>query len=227
MLSAGNVEEGTTIIALNQHGGKGRHGRKWLQAKDNLYFSFLIKPECPLQDIGQISLLVGVALAQTLEIFINTDHQPQLKWPNDVLIDNKKCAGVLLTTDKIENMHAQNLIIGIGLNIAQTPHQDFTCLQAHCFEKALSSDIILEKFTVIFSALFSKWKKNGFFPIKKIWLQYCPFINKKITVKNIAKEISGTFKTIDDMGNLVIICSETNETVTINTGDVFLESEIK
>ena len=100
-------------IAEHQRGGRGRRGKRWLSpAAANIYMSLAWQFELPASEIGVLPLAQGVAVIRALETI--GIHNAWLKWPNDVLVDNRKIAGVLVET---RNFHGGcKLVIGIGLN---------------------------------------------------------------------------------------------------------------
>ncbi len=114
--------EGTVVVAEMQTGGRGRRGRTWFSpARQGIYFSVILRPAIPLRQISRVSLLAAVAVAETLEEQMNL--QPSIKWPNDILINRRKIAGILSET--VARMHSvEYLVLGIGLNINHSI-QDF------------------------------------------------------------------------------------------------------
>lgn len=109
------AEEGTVVIAEMQRAGKGRRGRQWISpAGRNLYLSVLLRPSFPPAEAAMVSLMAGVVLCEAMQDVFGL--QPKLKWPNDLLLEGKKAAGILA------EMHAEQesirfLVLGIGVNI--------------------------------------------------------------------------------------------------------------
>lgn len=195
--------EGLVIRALKQNAGKGRHGREWQHQKDNLAFSFILKPQTALQQIGQFAILTGVALAETC-LTLNIPNC-QLKWPNDLMHNNKKAAGILIETNSDQD---QNLIIGIGVNTNTAP-ENAACLN-------IDSDQFLQTFLTSFAAKYETYKNEDFAPIREAWLKntYPPG-----TPLNI-----GIFETMDEHGNIVVRGPQ-NTLNTYASGDVFLKED--
>lgn len=107
-----HLDDMTIVSAGHQYAGKGRLGRKWEDDSHSLVFSILLKKNLKEERISLLPLLSGISLLKTLE----DDSIPALiKWPNDVLIDGKKCAGILLESIYEEEIKA--VIIGIGINV--------------------------------------------------------------------------------------------------------------
>jgi BirA family biotin operon repressor/biotin-[acetyl-CoA-carboxylase] ligase len=106
--------EGTVIVAEEQTDGKGRRGRSWYSPiNQGIYMSVILRPTFPLRQISRLSLLAAVALAEALE---ETGLKPGIKWPNDILINGRKIAGIL--SEAITDMDSiEFIILGIGINI--------------------------------------------------------------------------------------------------------------
>lgn len=106
--------EGTMVIAEEQTAGKGRRGREWYSPFNRgIYMSIILRPNLPLRQIPRLSLLTAVALAEVLE---ETGLRPGIKWPNDILVNGKKIAGIL--AEIITDMDGvEFIVLGIGINI--------------------------------------------------------------------------------------------------------------
>ncbi len=116
------LPEGTVVFAEEQTGGRGQHGRQWASAPhQGLWFSFLLRPQIPLAESARLTDWAAQAVAAT--IAAQTGLQPTLKPPNDVYIDGRKVAGVLVET-KAGRGAEFSAIVGIGLNVGQGP-EDF------------------------------------------------------------------------------------------------------
>jgi len=111
---AGSLEHNLLLVALSQTAGRGRAGRSWLSGSGSLTFSLAWKFQLPLHALAGLPLAVGVALAETLAAL---DVRVQLKWPNDVLKDGAKLAGVLIETQAVASGGLW-AVIGVGMNLA-------------------------------------------------------------------------------------------------------------
>ena len=110
--------EGSVVLAEYQTQGRGRLGRTWQAAAGlNLMFSVVLRPTLPPDHLGLISLAAGVALAEAIREQVPSLN-PQIKWPNDVLISNRKCCGLLLEASHTSPSNP-TVILGIGLNVNQ------------------------------------------------------------------------------------------------------------
>lgn len=116
-LAAEGVPEGTVVVADMQTAGRGRRGRQWFSpSNQGIYVSVVLRPSLPLREISRISLVAAVAVAETLREEYGLDAL--IKWPNDILIDHKKIAGIL-SEAVIDTVGLEYMVVGIGLNINQ------------------------------------------------------------------------------------------------------------
>jgi BirA family biotin operon repressor/biotin-[acetyl-CoA-carboxylase] ligase len=107
------ADEGLCIVARQQTGGRGRHGRKWVSEKDSgLYFSIVLRPTLKVEFLPLITLMTGVAVHDTLQ---ELGLKPDIKWVNDVLVNEKKISGILAETTETNDDLA--VIVGIGINL--------------------------------------------------------------------------------------------------------------
>lgn len=203
-------DEGFVVQALTQTKGRGRQGREWVAAEGNLYLSLLLKPESQSAYLGQIALLLGLAVSNALdEIDVNGSH---LKWPNDVLIEGQKVCGILIEVEQ------GTLICGIGVNISQSTIEGSTNLHAYNaqIERDYFRDILFEEINV----LYAHWQLHGFEAIRKSWLEKAWQLGKMISIHQQNTKISGIFKTLDNTGRIVLEDSD-GDIHKIQTGDVF------
>lgn len=112
---------GTAVVALEQSDGRGRLGRTWISQPGNLYATFILRPKIQLKEAGKLSLIVGLALKHVLTPYIDSSRV-KLKWPNDVLVDAKKIAGILIEMIPGEGEGAFVLLVGIGVNVQHFLH---------------------------------------------------------------------------------------------------------
>lgn len=120
LLFTSKIKEFTLVTTYNQKAGKGQRGNFWeSEAGKNLTFSFNIKPlTLPINKQFLISKVVSLAMQMSISEYIDSDRV-FIKWPNDIYIDNKKVAGILIENILLDE-HIEHCIIGIGVNINQT-----------------------------------------------------------------------------------------------------------
>ena len=112
--------EGLCIIAKQQTAGRGRHGRRWIsEASSGLYFSAILRPRIDAKDIPLITLMAGVAVHDSLQEF---GLAPDIKWVNDLLVGDKKIAGIL--AEATETPAGLAVVVGIGINVTSGSFSD-------------------------------------------------------------------------------------------------------
>ena len=193
------------ILADTQTGGRGRQGRPWAPVSGNLFATLLIRPQLPAAEAARLSFAACIAVG---DLFETHGAAPQMKWPNDALLNSKKAAGVLLegsgTGDRLEW-----LAIGIGVNLVDHPPADPnaahppTSLLAET-GKAISTEDAL---TVIAASL-AKWEAvlrlDGFAPLRDAWLSRAVKLGETITARLPGEEVTGVFEDVDQTGALVL-----------------------
>ena len=151
--------EGTSYLAHTQTEGRGRNQNKWTSSKGNLFLSTIIKPKSDKSLWHQLSVIVGFSIVQVLVDLGVNSNLIDLKWPNDVLVDNKKISGVLLESS--DNF----IIVGIGLNILKTPKNE-TKWKTTKLNDHIKNKMYLEKIShKILNKIFNNyciWQDEGF-----------------------------------------------------------------
>jgi BirA family biotin operon repressor/biotin-[acetyl-CoA-carboxylase] ligase len=209
------------IVANQQNKGRGRLDRQWVSPQGNLYFSLVLQPKIAIEKIPQMSLVVIVILNLAVQkIAKNFQLKIENKWPNDLLINNKKVAGILLESINYNNI-CEYLIIGIGININSFP-PDLSNIadKLQNYFPTITAEEMLEKFLDEFDILYKNWRDFGFKNFRQLWRQNAYNLNQEITIKPNNNETRGIFKDIDDEGNLLL---EINQKIhKFNCGDVII-----
>lgn len=198
--------EGTVVQAREQTAGKGRHGRQWVSKPGNLFLSFILNPPCAAMQIGQISVLIGLALAFTVRQCVAEDARVRIKWPNDVMINDEKCAGILLESE-LSGPNIRWVIVGIGVNIAAAPPGLGTSLSLHPGrggKSVLALEFVRRTLLGHIGALYEEWLRSGFANIRQEWLRQSHLRGEPVRIKIGPQIEEGIFYGIDDMGNLQI-----------------------
>lgn len=201
-----DVPEGTVIIAEEQLSGRGRMDRKWHSPKyTGIWMSLIIRPNIPLSKAPQLTLLTAVAIVQAIEE--TTDLLPEIKWPNDILINGKKVTGIL-TELQAEADRIHSIIIGIGLNVNQTM-EDFPLELRETASsllielgKTVSRAELIRSIFKNFENLYTLYLNQGFLPIKLLWEGYTSSIGKNIRARTLTTTIEGKALGITDDGVL-------------------------
>lgn len=176
LIARGEAQNKTIVKALAQSDGRGRYRRTWISHHGNLYASFIYKIE---ERDPRLSYAVAVAIAEAL---ISFGIVPQIKWPNDVLIDGKKISGVLIE-------YAQNfVIVGIGINVKTCPTvKEYKTTKINAYAKNVDVNDVL-------SALkksMDKWRRQDFINVRERWMDLAFALNKTIQYHGKAVELIG------------------------------------
>ena len=210
------------IVANKQNKGRGRLNRNWESPQGNLYFSLVLQPKIAIDKISQISFVAICALQIAVaKIFKQQKIVAEIKnkWPNDLLIDQKKVAGILLES-KISNKICDFVILGMGVNINSSPTQTlFPSTNIKNFSCEISSSRMLEIFLEEFENIYENWLNFGFQNIRNLWHKNAYNLNSKININLGDSKIKGFFQEIDEDGNMVIK-NHNNEIKKITYGDV-------
>ena len=200
-----NLCNKSVIAAHRQTHGKGKYGADWISPKGNLYFTLVLKNITTHKEtISQLVFLLAVTLGSSIEL-----DNVQYKWPNDILVNNKKVAGILM-----EIIDGNTLLIGVGVNLTQAP-----ITGSYCLGEAFSYSELLSKILTNFQHYYDTWEQQGFGYTKALWLKQAFMLNQTITIKtNTNSTYTGIMKGISEDGALVL---ESDKTYYIYSGDLF------
>lgn len=201
------AKHGTIAIADEQTKGKGRMEREWHSAKEKgIWLSIIVRPAILPYFAPQLTLLTATVLAEVIHSYTNTN--PLIKWPNDILINNKKTAGIL-TEMQAEQDQIQYVVIGIGLNVNQTKddlpkgiQSKATSLQIETGESWQIKDLI-QKILITFENTYDSYMKNGFPEIKHKWESFGFKMGERISIKTLREQWEATFLGIAEDGALL------------------------
>jgi len=200
------AEEGEVFLAEAQTQGKGRMGRKWFSPKGkNIYLSLILKPEMPPQRVPLLNLGASLALAYVLE---KLGLEPELKWPNDVLLRGKKVCGIL-SEAYAEADKVNFVVLGIGLNV-NTKKEDFpeelrdsaTSLLIET-GKEFSRNHLVKEILQELEGVYFLLKENPGEVLSK-WCSYAKVEGKMVEVESFGELIEGVAEGIDEEGALLV-----------------------
>jgi BirA family biotin operon repressor/biotin-[acetyl-CoA-carboxylase] ligase len=208
------------IVAKSQTEGRGRRGRSWISQPGNLFASLLIELSAPPERCAELSFVAALGVADLV-----SDYAPEesvtLKWPNDVLLNGRKLAGVLL--ESVPNGPAIHLIVGFGVNLAHNPEKtDFPAASlAGIASEAPDPEAALLRLVEAWNKWYEIWCQKGFEPIRSEWLARAYGVGKKLTVNLGNAVVTGIFETIEGDGSLLLKL-ETGDHRRITAGDVVM-----
>jgi BirA family biotin operon repressor/biotin-[acetyl-CoA-carboxylase] ligase len=211
-LAGDGAEEGTIVVADQQTSGRGRLARAWFSPKQTgIWMSLILRPKIPINKTPQLTLLTAVALIQAIEEV--TGLTPEIKWPNDILINGKKIVGIL-TELQAEADQVHSVIIGIGMNVNhaldQFPEELQSVATSIAIETGKSSDRaeVIQAIMKNFEKLYTSYLMHGFKPVKLLWESYAISLNKNLIARTLHGSIRGRAVGIDDEGVLLLETAE-------------------
>ena len=200
--------EGTVVIADCQTGGRGRMKREWFSPPSvNLYASLILRPGFQAALSSPLTIMAGVAVARALDSYC--PRRVQLKWPNDVLVGNKKVSGIL-TEIKTCGRKVEFVILGIGVNINMRKDDFGSPLEqtATSLREETGSHISrIEVAGRIFDEIgkyYQLLSTEGMEGIRDLWLDYSGLTGKDVEITFGGEISSGTVAGIDETGALII-----------------------
>jgi BirA family transcriptional regulator, biotin operon repressor / biotin---[acetyl-CoA-carboxylase] ligase len=189
------------IVAGRQTQGRGRTNRNWISQPGNLYASFAFSPLCRLQDLPQLSFVVGIAVYEAISA-VAPNAKLQLKWPNDCLAHGAKISGILIENPGLTPLLS---IVGCGINVASAPENLNYPTTAICHFAPVSVQTVFRQLQSELPHWLSRWKAGeDFETIRQAWLARSAPIGKHIEIRTGPVTSSGTFRGIDHRGALLL-----------------------
>ena len=222
-LNIDTLEDKTVVFAHRQNNGRGRLNRSWVDlGEGNLFITFVLKPADIYRKIlPNLTQYLSVCLCKVLETY---GLKTQIKWPNDVLVNGKKIAGIL-SESVMQGTGLKGLALGIGVNlnskkedVEKIPNRIVTALNLE-ISQSVDLDKFFNELTKEFFKGYDSFLTNGFVQIKDDYIQRNCFINKELNVQIFNKVEKGLAKSVNDSGELVLLNSE-NKEVVLTIGDI-------
>jgi len=212
----------TWIFAREQTAGRARRGRTWVQPSGNFSATLVWRPNDGIQTRALRSFVAALALREAFVAATGNEAGLALKWPNDVLLNGGKVAGILLESV------GDGLAIGFGVNLLAAP-------PLHVVQKGAVPPVsllsetgqtiepldFLSLLAAAFARLETQFTTYGFEPIRAAWLQHAARLGEVIIARTATDETVGTFQTVDEQGMLVLKAAD--GTHRIAAADVFFE----
>ncbi len=219
---AEGIDGGTLIITERQSAGKGRLGREWFSPAGGIWLSIILYPQLSPSYISRITLMTAVAVVKAIKLC--TQIESQIKWPNDILISEKKVCGIL--TEMSAELDIINwVVVGIGINV-NIGHREFPeNIQENTIslKEASGKEVLRVKLVQIFLQEFEKYyeilKRREFSSILKEWKLYSHTLGRRIRVDTGEKIITGEAVDINEEGAL-ILKKEDSELAEIISGTI-------
>ena len=205
-LARTGAPEGTLVWADEQTAGRGRRGRAWLSPPGNLYMSLIQRPGGPPSQAAQLGFVAALGLGDALLELTGPGLRLSYKWPNDLLADSRKLAGILLESETGTGERVDFVVIGAGTNLASKPgNVEFpaTSLAEQGFDRVTPA-LLLDAFVRHFATWAERWRTAGFAPIREAWLARGSGVGEDIRVRLERSTLTGRFHDLDQDGALLL-----------------------
>ena len=225
---------GVWFVAREQTAGRGRRGRQWINPPGNLAATLLIVPESDPTSAATLGFVAGVSLNRALSAILpdgmvkigmdgadaHGGGRIALKWPNDVLADGAKLAGILLEASKLPDGR-QAVAIGIGVNVVAAPEGlPYPATSLVALGAPRSVEDVFDALSDAWVDTFGLWNDGrGIGDVLKHWRSAAAGIGAPVAVNQDGGVLRGIFETIDDDGRLIIRADD-NRRIAITAGDV-------
>jgi BirA family biotin operon repressor/biotin-[acetyl-CoA-carboxylase] ligase len=206
-LAENGAEGGTVVVAEIQNRGKGRRGKTWISPPGGVWMSIILRPDIPPSKAPQLTLVTGVAVAETLKKELKLDVG--IKWPNDILIGNKKVCGILTEVNASINK-VNYVVVGIGIDMnVDVPlfppdlQKGATSLKNE-LDTEINGAILVQKFLLNLEKLYNQFTDGKFPDILNEWRFLSKTIGNKVEVRTRGKTIRGDAVGINKDGILIL-----------------------
>ena len=227
-LALRGAPEGEIVIAESQEKGRGRLGRHWVSPPFlNLYLSVILRPEIPPSQASLITLMAAVAVAEAIERF--SGLHPVIKWPNDILVENRKVAGLLNEIhSETDRIHFVILGIGVNLNMEKELLPKEIRGLATSLKMETGKSVSRKEFVPCLLGALEKWYtlflREGGKPVLDAWREKARLKGKPVKVTSFGETLLGRAVDIDAEGRLILE-TEKGERKRIVAGDVEYKKE--
>ncbi|EPY12388.1 MULTISPECIES: biotin--[acetyl-CoA-carboxylase] ligase [Paenibacillus] len=201
--------DGAVIIAEEQTGGRGRQGKSFHSpAGKGIWMSLILRPQIPLQFTPQLTLLSAVALCRAMKRM--TDVDLGIKWPNDILYEDKKVCGIL-TESSAEDERLVHVIAGVGISVNLEEHDYPEELRSKVTSLKIASGKEIDRASLLAECLFELeqlyklYVEQGFAPIRTLWEAQSVTIGRSLSVTTPNGIVSGVAQGLDDSGALIVL----------------------
>lgn len=180
-----NIADGTVVTAQSQHDGRGRRGRHWHdEPGTSLAASVILRPRLAVAALGGLSFAAALAVAEALES--EAGLAPRLKWPNDVLVDRRKIAGILLESRATP---APVVVVGLGINLTQRAFPaaiaDRATSVALAGGRAASPEALLDAVVRALDAWRRRLEREGFEPLRQRWRALADTLGRRVSIDGV------------------------------------------
>jgi BirA family biotin operon repressor/biotin-[acetyl-CoA-carboxylase] ligase len=197
-LAETGAAEGTVVWSREQTGGRGRRGRHWASPIGNLYSSTILRPACSAPRAAELGFVAALAVAD----MVPAGRDVRVKWPNDVLVDGGKIAGILPESAIGAGGEVEHVVLGIGVNVAFAPQLPDMRYPGAALGGSVEE--ALEKLTASLATRLAQWRLKGFEMIRAAWLAKAGPLGLEVDVRLGQELVRGRFAGVDREGALLL-----------------------
>jgi len=201
-LADAGAPEGTVVWAREQSGGRGRRGRNWSSPIGNLYSSTVLRPACAAPRAAELGFVAALAVGD----LVPADRSVRLKWPNDVLVDGGKIAGILLESAIGQDGRVEQVVAGIGVNVTFAPQLPDMRYPGAALGGTVEA--ALEGLTRALATRLAQWRRDGFETVRREWLAKAGPLGAEVDVRLGEGLVRGRFAGLDQEGALLLETAE-------------------
>ena len=206
-LAEAGEPEGTLVVAEEQRAPRGRLGRSYFTPQGGLWFSLLLRPRRPPEEMILLSLLTAVGVHQAIEEV--TGLRPTVRWPNDLLIDGRKTVGILVELAGDQDLLRYAVVgVGVNVNLAEADFPPELRPIATSLRQALGKEVsrvpLLQRILERLETLYHRYLSAGPRPILEAWRALPTLLGRRIVVEELGETWEGTAVDLDDHGALLV-----------------------
>ena len=205
------AEEGTIVWAKAQNEGLGRNSQRWISGSKNLHLAIILRPDEQFEIVCQLSLVATICAAIALAEQAEPMSELRYRWPNDVLLNRGKVAGITLSGVLKNDNDVEWMVVGVNVNVWEQPNSlgfDSASMRGEGFEMHDRVQLAVA-FCRQFLSWGDRWANEGFDPIRKAWLARGRGDPLPHTIKLASETKRGAFENIDQEGSLILRITET------------------
>jgi len=216
--SLADRNEPAVVVARNQTRGRGRFRRRWFATEESLTFSLLLLPEAESPWLAGLTQYAGLALCKAIEVVAGI--KPQMRWPNDILFQGKKLAGILCESRSVR--HRRAVVIGIGVNVNQQQFPE-ELAEAGSLRQAAGQKFdrlqLLEAFLTELFAIIEKLKRGDVGQLLASVKDRSAVLHRRVEIRGFLRRHVGTVIDIDAEGRIVLR-TDSGRLIVLNAGQV-------
>ena len=218
-LASAGAAHGPLVRAQEQTAGRGRLDRQWQSPRGNLYTSCILRPDVTPARAAELGFVAALAMAETVRALLPATVPVALKWPNDVLVDGGKVAGILLEAQSGPRGAIDWLVLGMGINVVAAPTDTpYRAVALQPLGAVADAKLVLELLYGALAERLDDWQRSGFAGIRARWLALARGLGQPIEIRQGTETVEGRFVDLDPDGALVLETSDGRRRIT--TGDV-------